>query len=68
MAQRSPLYRADDIVRNRIPTLLISSYKDIFPEGALELFTALQNLERGQPRFAPLARGLGRRHRRGIRS
>ena len=53
--QRSPLYRADDIVRNRIPTLLISSYNDIFPEGALEMFTALQNLERGQPAFAPLS-------------
>ena len=52
--QRSPLYRADDIVRNRIPTLLISSYMDVFPEGALEMFTALQNLERGEPRYAPL--------------
>ena len=52
---RSPLYRARDIVRNRIPTLLFSSYNDVFPEGALEMFTALQNLERGLPAFGPLS-------------
>ena len=62
---RSPLYRARDIVRNRIPTLLFSSYNDVFPEGALEMFTALQNLERGLPAFGPLSpdrRPLSPRH------
>lgn len=52
--QRSPLYRAADIVNNRIPVLGVTSYHDIFPEGALEMITALQNLERGQPEFGPL--------------
>lgn len=52
--ERSPIYRAQDIVANHIPVLDVTADHDLFPAGALGMISALQNLQRGQPEFGPV--------------
>lgn len=47
----------DAVVRNHIPALMWSGWRDVFPAGAEELYAYLQNAYAGRPTFAAMRTG-----------
>lgn len=54
---RAPTRLAADVVRNGVPVLLWSGYKDLFPEPVLRSFVAFQNAAAGKPIWDPIGEG-----------
>ena len=54
---RQPLRWAENVVASGIPVLLWAGWGDIVEEGAVRLYSALQNAHAGRPLFGPMTAG-----------
>ena len=45
---REPIHFIDGIYKSKIPTLLVGGWRDLYPAGMSELFSALQNAHSGK--------------------
>lgn len=48
---REPIHYIDGIYKSKIPTLLVGGWRDLYPAGMSELFSALQNAHAGKSPF-----------------
>lgn len=49
--EREPIHYVNGINKSKIPTLLVGGWRDLYPAGMSELFSALQNLHAGKSPF-----------------
>lgn len=49
--EREPIHYIDGIYKSKIPTLLVGGWRDLYPAGMSELFSALQNAHAGKSPF-----------------
>ena len=54
--EREPTHFMDGIHKSNIPTLLVGGWRDLYPTGMSELFSALQNAHSGKSPFAMMDR------------
>lgn len=55
--QRSPALILQDVVKDHIPAFLVGGWNDLFQQGELQNYAALQNLASGRPAEAPMLPG-----------